>query len=379
MNIGISILARPDAHILSNGLNQNAAFLAMLLRSSAWVDNIYFLNGGDAQTLPEGMDEAVRGIPLVRPEEVTFSLDVVIEIGAQLPQQWLSRVRALGAKVVAFLVGQPYLNETERPIFSRDGGTLFNGAPWHEIWILPQHAHTSLPMLRTVSRLPVHEVPHIWSPVYVDQHAAIARAQGGTFGFDPQAFQATGSSWRIGIFEPNISVAKYCAIPMLVSEHACRQDAGAVARVAVMNTVHMKEHPTFNRFASHLDITRQGKASYEPRLAFASCMARFELNMVVSHHWECEQNYLYYEALHAGYPLVHNSGFLHRGGVGLYYPGFSAIQGGELLLRARHEPPAFWQAYQQKAGAWLRKLLPDDPVNVDAFMRRLTALGEATP
>ena len=36
----------------------------------------------------------------------------------------------------------------------------------------------------------------------------------------------------------------------------------------VMNTVQMKEHPTFNRFAINLDLTRDHKASYEPRVAF---------------------------------------------------------------------------------------------------------------
>ena len=41
----------------------------------------------------------------------------------------------------------------------------------------------------------------------------------------------------------------------------------------VMNSFHMKEHLTFFRFASNLDLTKHSKASYEPRVQFAQVMA----------------------------------------------------------------------------------------------------------
>lgn len=378
MNIGISLLAVRDAHIWSNGLNQNLAFLVMLLRQCPWVDEIYLINSGDSDNLPTGMETALPGAQLVRPQDVTHTLDVVIEMGAQSPVPWLRHVRALGARIVLFLVGQAYSALIENPIFGKPGGSLFNDAPWHEIWMLPQHTPSGMALMRTVSRVPVYELPHIWSPVYLDQQADAVRARGKAFGFDPQSRVAPQPGWRVGIFEPNISVVKNCTIPMLVCEHACRVQPDAIGRVMVMNTVHMKEHPTFNSFAVHLDITRQGKASYEPRLAFADCMAEFELNAVVAHHWECGLNYAYYDALHGGYPLVHNSDFLKRAGVGLHYTGFNAVEGGNALLKAWHQEPGYWQDYRRHATEWLNKLAPGHPSNVAAFARRLQAPLETT-
>lgn len=380
MNVGISILPTRDAHVWSNGLNQNLAFLVMLLRQSPLVDQVYLLNGGDSETLPTGMDIAVNDTPLVRPEAVTHILDVVIEMGAQLPTAWLHHVRALGARIVLFLVGQPYSALIENPIFGRKGGSLFNGAPWHEVWTLPQYAHSSLPLLRTLSRVQVHEMPHIWSPIYLERQADEVQQRGGkAFGFDAPSRQAPFPGWRVGIFEPNISVAKSSFIPMLVCDHACREQPESVQRMMVMNTLHMKEHPTFNSFATHLDLTRQGKASYEPRLSFAECMTAFDLNAVVSHHWENEQNYLYYDALHGGYPLVHNSDYLKRAGVGLHYPGFSAVEGGNALLQAWQQDPGYWQDYRGRATAFLDRLAPHHPANVAAFMQRLQSPTGAAP
>ncbi len=36
----------------------------------------------------------------------------------------------------------------------------------------------------------------------------------------------------------------------------------------------------------------------------------FVKNPCLCHQWENAQNYVYYEALHAGYPLIHNSHLL---------------------------------------------------------------------
>jgi len=378
MNVGISVLATSAAHIWGNGANQNLAFLVMLLRHSPWVENIYLVNGGDSDSLPTGMDAAVAGVPLVRPQDVTHSLDVMIEMGAQSPVPWLHHVRALGAKVVLFLVGQAYSALIENPIFGHQGGVLFNGAPWHEVWLLPQHTHSGMPLMRTLARVPVYEMPHIWSPVYLGQQAAGLGAQGKAFGFGAASRALPRPGWRVGIFEPNLSVVKNATLPLLACEHACRLQPDAIERVMAMNTVQLKDHPTFNHFASRLDITRQGKASYEPRLAFAECMAEFGLNAVVAHHWECGLNYAYYDALHGGYPLVHNADALRQAGVGLYYPGFSATAGGQALLDAWDRDPGYWQDYQRTAAAFLARLAPEHRANVDAFMRRLQTTTEGS-
>ena len=64
-----------------------------------------------------------------------------------------------------------------------------------------------------------------------------------------------------------------------------------------------------NHFARALDIVNHGMATFEGRFAIYEYMAHYG-DGIVSHHWENGQNYLYYEALYGGYPLIHNSEFI---------------------------------------------------------------------
>ena len=372
LRIGVSVAFTDATSIWGSGLNQNLAFLVMLLRRIPEVEEVFLLNPGAASELPAALGFDLVGARLVRPAEVTHEIDLVIELGASLPLEWLLHVRALGAKIATFLVGHVYSGLAEGPVFGTPGTSAFVGTPWHEIWILAKDEHTSGALLRTVGRVPVFTLPHVWSPLFLQRQAAELANQGQTFGFVPPA---GGGGWRVAIFEPNISVVKSCFLPMLACDHAYRRDPGSVDCMMVLNSVQMKEHLTFNRFASHLDLTRAGKASYEPRLAFASCMAGHRMNAVVSHQWENGQNYLYYDALYGGYPLVHNSEFLQRAGVGLHYPGFEAKAAGEQLLRARSLDASFWSGYRADAMKYLRTLAPDHPANVAAFRERILALA----
>jgi hypothetical protein len=369
INVGISIAYTESTNIWNSGLNQNLAFLVLLLRKVPEVGEVYLLNQGAAQQLPPGLGFEQLGVKLVPLADAAFDVDLVIEMGATLPLEWLRHVRALGARIVTFYVGNAFLSQAEPAVFQRPAGAPFAGTPWHEIWTLPQYAKTSAPLLATIGRVPVHTLPHIWSPMFLRRQAEELARAGHIFGFEPASAR---EGWRAAIFEPNISVAKACFIPMLACDHAYRTRPESMRYMMVLNSVHMKEHPTFNRLAAHLDLTRASKASYEPRLAFAECMAVHKMNAVVSHQWENAQNYIYYEALYGGYPLVHNSPLLR--GVGYYYPDFDCKAGGQALLRAFREHDGNLPEYRQQAKDVLAGLDVANPANIETYTRELLAL-----
>lgn len=374
INIGISIFAVQGANIWGNGLNMNLAFLVQLFRASPGIGKIYLLNGGDLDRLPEGLEFGGLNVALVKPQDVTHELDVVIEMGAQLPLEWLRRMSALGCKLVSFLVGHAYCGTAEGGIFDRHSGQMFNGPPWDEVWMLPQYMKTCAPMLRTITRAPVYALPHIWSPMFLQAKIDESAAQGHVFGFKPHENRDAPRPWRTSIFEPNLSVAKNCTIAMLACDAAYREDQESIGLMVVMNTFGMKEHPTFNRFAMCLDLTKDSKATYEPRLGFVDTMVKFQVDAVVSHQWENAQNYVYYDALSGGYPLIHNSPYMRDAKMGFYYPDFEASIGGKALLEAWHKDADFWSDYRANAAAYLETLHPTRPTQIEAFMHRINHL-----
>jgi hypothetical protein len=71
---------------------------------------------------------------------------------------------------------------------------------------------------------------------------------------------------------------------------------------------------------------------------------------------------------------VHNSPTLHEAGVGLYYPGFEARRGAQVLLDAWDREPGFWGDYTAKSRAFLGTLAPHAPANLAAYAHRIEAL-----
>ena len=104
-----------------------------------------------------------------------------------------------------------------------------------------------------------------------------------------------------------------------------------------------------------LDFTVEG------RFATADIMIQ-HANAVVSHHWENGLNYLYYDILYGGYPLIHNSTFIKD--FGYYYPDFNPIAGGDVLLDALENHRERLDEYRMRAKVLLDRVNATAAANV---------------
>jgi hypothetical protein len=372
MRIGISVLTHQGQNIWENGLGQNVIFLAQAFRQIPFVTSIDLINAGDQAAMPDQVDTRALGLRLLTLAESSNHLDIAIELGGGLDVKWLDRFRAQGKKVVWHAVGQPYVGLVEPSVFGNPG--FFSRVErCDEIWSLPKDFATFSPMQRILFRCPVRETPYLWSPQFLDQRAAQLEREGFRFGYQPRVPDTAGRrrGLRVAIMEPNISVVKASSIPMLACDEAYRADPASVECMHVLNTLHMKEHPTLLYLANSLDLVRQHKAVFQSRHDFAGYMVQ-HTDAVVSHQWQNDQNYLYLDALHGGYPLVHNSPWLR--GVGYYYPDFDCQEGGRQLLRAALTHDDNLDAYRASSKSLIDRLHPLAPENVRAYAHLLLAL-----
>lgn len=376
LTVGVSVHVTDDAHVWSSGINQNVAFLVMCLRAMPEVARVVLLNGGSGKRLPDALEFGNLGAELVEPQAVTHEIDMVIEMASKLPPAWIRRVKALGAKVIAFLVGHSFTGMIEPALFDPKRAIgLVNLEP-DEVWMLRKDLHSSRSLIKTLLRAPVVEVPHLWAPTFLRRQIRLAEREGRGYGFDARMRARAANGWAAAIFEPNIGVVKSCFVPMLACDAAYREQPAALRHMMVFNSAHMKEHLTFNRFATVLDLTRDDRASFEPRVAVPWAMAGLARDFVVSHQWENEQNYLYYDVLYGGYPLIHNSPWLHERAPGFYFPGFSAGEAARQILCAWSKPSGFWKDYRRDARSFLDTLHPTHEANVLAFRQLLPQRGD---
>ena len=329
MRIGISVITHANQNIWENGMGQNVFFLAKALKAVPFVRSVVLINVGDQSRMADQIDLGRENLTLLNQEQAGDQVDVIIELAGALHQPWLALQRARGKKVVYYCVGQPYAGLIEGSIFERPGFFPAVGR-CDEIWLLPEYIQHA-PMMRVLNRCPVRQTPYLWSSSFLEKRVQEVAEKGYRYGWDTT--QKGQRALRAAIFEPNVSVVKTSSISMLVCDEAYRADRKAVQMMHVLNTLHMKDHPTMLHFANSLDLVKDHKACFHGRHDVVGFMAQ-HADAVVSHQWDNEQNYSYMDALYGDYPLVHNSAWLHSFGAGYFYPGFEAVEGGKKLIQA---------------------------------------------
>lgn len=367
MRIGITVLTTSGQNIWSNGLGQNVIFLARLFMRLPFVESVILIDAGDQEAMAPQVDVGALGLRLVRPGDAGDQVDVIIEMAGALDHQWLDLMRARGKKVVYACCGQPFVALVEPAVFGKPAPAL-RPRRCDEVWVLPKDAEFA-PMLRTIHRCDVHMVPFVWEPYFLQRRVDEISALGYAFGYQPRS---AGTGLRAAVFEPNISVVKSSSIPMLACDLAYRAEPACIAGVHVLNTLHMKEHPTMLHFANALDFVREHKATFHGRHDVAGFMAQHG-DAVIAHQWKNDQNYAYLDVLFGNYPLIHNSPWLKS--AGYYYPNFDALEAGRQLRLAASTHDECLDDYRMRSRRVMQEVDILNPVNLDAYARRLQGLG----
>lgn len=122
-------------------------------------------------------------------------------------------------------------------------------------------------------------------------------------------------------------------IPILIGEAAYRNHPELVKHIYLCNTYDIKDNDAIFNFIGYTSAVKANVMTVETRHITPQFLAKYT-DIVLSFQWENALNYVYYEALYGGYPLVHNSPMLKAQHVGFYYDGFDAYDGERQLISA---------------------------------------------
>lgn len=366
LRIGVTMSIR-DANqsLWENGIFQNCILLVQMFKQMPEVADAVLIHGPGIKEIPTGLMLPETGTQIVSLEKALETLDVVVEMSDQLAEDWVIKFRAKGGRYVAMKVGNEYFIDVERSIYKLPHAGLCSRKVYDAIWTLPQYKDCCVDYFSLNTRAPVKIVPHLWSPVFLEM--GLSRlAEGVSFGYQPGR-----KHWRVCVFEPNLSMVKTSIVPMLVCEEAYRAKPQFPEIFRFCNTYKSKENPAFVRFAQTLDIVKNGLSAFDGRFHYYEYMAKHG-DCVVSHQWHNAQNYLYYETLYGGYPLIHNSPIIKE--LGYYYPDFDCKAGGDSLIRAYETHDASLDEYQAKAAAFLKTLDVSYGPNIESYHEELMSL-----
>jgi hypothetical protein len=365
--ITLNVQRDPQQSIWYNGANQHCAFLYMLMKQSPLVGNVWLAHDDGIAVYPQALMMGDFRAALRPLSAIAHQTDLLIEMNAFIDPTHAEAVRQRGGKCVSYRFGNDYVIAVETINFEKnDWRPNPHRVQFDEIWTNPQHAHTCAAYFQAVYRAPVFVLPHIWSPHFIEQSLAADPTLKSGFGY-----RNRGPAKRIAFFEPNLNVVKSSVVPMLASNACYVAHPELIEHVYMTNTFDKKENVAFKHLALGLEMVKDGKATADVRAPFVAWAAH-HTDIVVSHQWENGLNYLLYDALYGGYPLVHNSPFLRD--VGYYYADFDIFDAARAIAMAAKTHDARLDEYARTAREYLAGVDALAPSNVHAHSERIAHL-----
>ena len=325
LKIGVTTVGAPpggEAALWSSGVTQNIVFLAQMLGRLPGVDLACLIccpGGAAADPLALAF-----GLPAIDEADAVERLDMIVELGARGRDEAMARFRDRGGRLVSYVAGNVMAMNFEALACGVPHGEMMSGAGFDAVWITPQHWRMNRGYARLTRSERVFPAPHIWSPACLDRSAALA-------GVDLRYRPPAEGRWRIGVFDPNVNVVKTFHLPLLVCEEGYRRAPERIDRVLLFGAAHLIETPHFKEFCGITRLAQAGRLFAEARFPLAEVLGR-HVDVAVTHQWENNLNYLYWDILSNGWPLIHNSEAIAE--AGYYYPDFDPQTGGEVLAAA---------------------------------------------
>lgn len=356
--IGITIFVNADGKLslFENGLRQNVLFLYKMFLASPLCERVLLLNHGDGEPIDPMGEAGIDPAIIVRTPSVIDQLDFVVSIGAAMDPNSVAQLKQRGVPLVGYKCGNAGVISMEAMCAHPprgDAEIYIDHDYFDAIWMTPQHIHTYKSWCETVYRCPVFEVPQVWDTDMMDSRPQAIRER--------LPYEPGQKGWRISVMDPNITVMKTSHLPMLVCEAAFRKAPELFDAFYITNGKRYSDNVHFVAFYRALSAAAAGKMTLEQRFVAADMLANHS-DAVVTHHWENGLNYLYYEVLSQGYPLVHNSAFLKD--YGYYYPDFDPEAGADALIAAFHEHDGNLFTYKSDVARLLGSLKPSAPDNI---------------
>ena len=363
--VGVSLFVRKGGQsIWENGIFQNCFFLGNLLRHLPMIKDVVLVCSGDGDEEDRKRFLADSPFPWMDERAALEKLDLLVEMSSTLGDEWITEFHRRGKKVIAYCVGNDFVIDAERLAFNLPHGRLVPQVPRDAVWTLEEYRKSCKQYYECLFRAPVTIMPHLWGTDFIARQLP-------ENGFN---YRPGRKRWRVAIVEPNISMVKTSQIPLLACEVGHRENPDMIERVWAFNTQHLKNHPVFNQMVNSLDIVRHGLTFFEGRLPMTEILTQ-HADALVCHQWENAQNYVYYEALYGGFPLIHNSDLLDD--CGYRYHGFDCEEGGRVLHDAWGRHDSELEDYRRRANRYLQTLDPANPLNLQAYADAIAKVFQA--
>ena len=332
----------------SNGLYQNAYHLVNILKSA----------GYDARPVTENKEREGKKlleheIEYLHPDNIS-DYEVIFECVHSLTEASMAAAKEKGVITAGIQYGNEYMIDVMADsIYKFDKPPRVNKQNRDAIFMSP-HFEPSKEALSIMYNLHVGIAPYIWSPDFLFIHEKEEQL----------LFNKDTDLRKISVMESNLYFVKTAHIPMLILEHAHRQDPDIWDTAYIIGAKRLNDSKGFVRFAKLLS-TKGKKMFFEDRYRFGFLVKQNYAGLIISHQHHCALNYLQLEAMYLGIPFVHNSDYFKD--CGYYYPEFQAKKGAEQLKLAIETHKDHFEETREKERKRVYDFHPENSKNIEGY------------
>jgi hypothetical protein len=364
----VGIIAKGNQHIFSNGIVQNAYFIYECLEKIGL--RCQFLSVEPSSTFGY-RDLSIKQISSNPLEFDPSEYHTIISVTTGLTKQEYEICKANKVFVVTFACG----NQLEYNIEEFVRGSITPGVHTFlgkntfsdEIWIIPSMKY-SLDYISIIRNKPTFVAPHLWSPALVIDEAIRRKKTDGDLLYDHT--RHAGKGIDILILESNLHFTKTSWIPLVGCEKLHIDDPSLIDNIYVFN---MPEQTLSYKMID--DLAVGNKVRKFKRLSLPEIFLHFNekgsMPIIVSHQINVSLNYLFYEALYFGWPLVHNSPDLE--GCGYFYQSSDIVGCAEAIKNAFTHHNKNASLYLEQSRAYLKRVDPHDETVCKKFSGMIDA------
>lgn len=368
--VGITIgLKSADESLWINGIKLNAAMLYLLINRIDGYEAIIVDTSGNVKDLSKIEFWDTSKFITKSFGSVSSKLDILIQLGTTIDDNSIISLKKNGfkAKIVKYHCGNNYVIEMERVIFGESiEGQLAWTSEQDVSWYVPQqhkHNHDYYSIPSGKEAIPV---PFVWDPYFIDlDKKQIEDASNSKVDYQPGDHLK-----KIISFEPNNNVVKYSMPLVLLAEHAINQGAD-FETYKVCSGKRMFSNASVLQVLRRLNIFKKGKIQYLGRIQIVRALTT-EADIVISHQWDNPLNYLYLDAMHFGYPLIHNADMVQDGGY--FYKDFNLKDGGNILKEVIENHDNRLNEYRLKNEPVLNRYKSDNQEIIEVYRKLLDNL-----
>lgn len=244
---------------------------------------------------------------------------VLITVSTGVLPSIYAACKKAGTRVISFVCGNVACMNIEAFVSeTRSASTIIGKEnPTDCAWLIGCFAFMK-GYLAVARHTTVQCVPHLWNPCLLEEHA---RAKGKTTAdlvYNPAVH--TRPQCIIVTLEPNFQFVKTAVIPIMGAEKLHRMHPEYIELVQVYN--YPAKSAAADALVGGLTLGSKIRKNKSPNTTDVLLVhnAISYMPIFVSHQIQTEWNYLHYELLYYGYPLVHNSPAFRD--YGYYYEGF---------------------------------------------------------